>query len=695
VRLLKRPADNRRFGLWPWLLPLTVSLFSACGIIHLGELTPPDGRQHIVDVRILGTDKLSAGAIADVLANYSDNLKITGQKPLLSRTKLASDARRIESYAQAHGFFEARVTDYWAEDVSPTRVRVFFRMVEGRSVHTAEVSFGEPLEYALTDFGQEDDEEALTRIREVASSLTGFAPLREGQVYRSVDYEEGLRRIRDELVLRGFLFAEVLGDVFVVLSERKAYVRYHIAPGPLVRLSEVVVDGNRRIPAARILRRVDMRPGDPVTRSALRSSEANIYALRVFFGVAADPGRPSRDDLLGDRPLTIENLRALPWPTVVPVVIRVQEMPIHEISLGVGTSIESTQGELYGLVGYINRNFIGGLRYFDVTGRPALVSLPSFFEPDPELALGASVDLSFRQPSVLEEYIEFGLRLGYGLEVEEGYRAHRVGLSPVLSRRFWNVLTLSFGMNLLYYRYFDYRGALNLDLTDTLGLEFREAYLLNEFEQMIELDLRDVIYDPRRGGYLAFRMSQSLGRIGSDFDYVRFSLDGRIYYTPWSFVTLALQFRYGQTVPLFGGDVPLPARFRGGGPSDMRGYGAGRMGPYICQTTDSQTGERVVTTGSGDLCRGRAVFTGGNLHLGMSAELRFYLPANFGLVAFADAGEVWALDDDFAFRALNVAVGPGLRYFTPFGPIRFDFGVQVTPPRPGRFTWHISIGQAF
>ncbi len=672
-----------------------MQLTAGCGVIHLGELEPPEGRQIVTGVRIHGTRQLSSRGISNVIATYSDNLKLTGTKPLLDRTKLAADARRIESYGAANGYFQARVVDYWVEELNVNRVRVHFRIEEGPPTLVEEISFGDPLADTLRLVGQEDDQEAAQRLEEVTARLQRYAPLRVGHVWRERDYQLGLNRIRDELVRRGFRFARVLGDVIVVREEQRAYVRYHIVPGPLVRLEELRVEGNRRVATKRIMRRVRMKPGKPLTRAALNNTEADIYGLRSFFGVSAEPLTPTLEEKLAGREKTIDNLREIDWPHSVPVRIRVQEMPIHEISVGVGTGIDNTKGEVYLRSGYLNRNFLSGLRHFDISGRPALVSRPNFFDPDQVWAFGARADLLFRQPSLFEEFIELSTRVGYALDVEDGYKSHRVGGSPTLSRRFFNLVTLSVGFNLLYYNYFDFEGVLNLDMTDTLGIEFRDAYLLNELEQVVELDMRDVIYDPRRGGYLALRMSQSFRNIGSDFNYLRFSVDGRIYYSPWSFMTLAVKIQYGQVVDLYGEDVPLPARFRGGGPSDMRGFGAGRMGPYLCETVDPATGERVATSGTGDRCGGRAIYPGGNLHLGASTEVRFHLPANFGLVAFADVGEIWSEREDFALDSLNVAVGPGLRYYTPFGPIRFDFGVQVTPPVPGRFAWHLSIGQAF
>jgi outer membrane translocation and assembly module TamA len=69
-----------------------------------------------------------------------------------------------------------------------------------------------------------------------------------------------------------------------------------------------------------------------------------------------------------------------------------------------------------------------------------------------------------------------------------------------------------------------------------------------------------------------------------------------------------------------------------------------------------------------------------------------------------DAGNVWALPWSFDVRDLRYAIGPGLRYATPIGPIRVDVGVQLNPipdllvegqPQQRRWRLHFSIGQAF
>jgi outer membrane translocation and assembly module TamA len=87
-----------------------------------------------------------------------------------------------------------------------------------------------------------------------------------------------------------------------------------------------------------------------------------------------------------------------------------------------------------------------------------------------------------------------------------------------------------------------------------------------------------------------------------------------------------------------------------------------------------------------------------------STEVRLRVTRKLAAVAFVDAGNVWFDDWQFHLGTLRYAVGPGLRYDTPIGPVRVDFGKQLNPipgllinGQPEVRTWrvHFSIGQAF
>ena len=153
---------------------------------------------------------------------------------------------------------------------------------------------------------------------------------------------------------------------------------------------------------------------------------------------------------------------------------------------------------------------------------------------------------------------------------------------------------------------------------------------------------------------------------GYGYRYLRLVPEARGYLPLGKRVVLAARTRVGMLVPVKEeGEPPIVARFNGGGPQSQRGYYTGRLSPMVLR--------------SGDW-----VPVGGNGMADGSVELRVDLSKSWGGALFVDAGNVSrpsaqpngyqpALDPTL----LQWAAGLGVRYRTPFGPIRFDVGVQV------------------
>ena len=80
------------------------------------------------------------------------------------------------------------------------------------------------------------------------------------------------------------------------------------------------------------------------------------------------------------------------------------------------------------------------------------------------------------------------------------------------------------------------------------------------------------------------------------------------------------------------------------------------------------------------------------------AELRYRVTENFGVVVFLDAGSAFdSVYPDPSEQALRLGAGPGLRYYTPIGPLRLDVGfpIERRDHVDDLFDVYLSIGQAF
>jgi outer membrane translocation and assembly module TamA len=147
---------------------------------------------------------------------------------------------------------------------------------------------------------------------------------------------------------------------------------------------------------------------------------------------------------------------------------------------------------------------------------------------------------------------------------------------------------------------------------------------------------------------------------------------------------IAVQVRAGSIDASGEGDarVPFFKRYFLGGATSLRGWGRFEVAPL---------------SGSG-------LPIGGHSFMTFSTEVRVPIKGKLGGVLFFDGGNVWMNPWDINLNDLRYDVGPGLRYNTPIGPIRFDLGYQLkTIPgllvngeeQTRRFRVHFSIGQAF
>jgi len=133
----------------------------------------------------------------------------------------------------------------------------------------------------------------------------------------------------------------------------------------------------------------------------------------------------------------------------------------------------------------------------------------------------------------------------------------------------------------------------------------------------------------------------------------------------------------GAVGTLFGAsraDVPASLRFYAGGGGSVRGFAFQEAGEL-----DDQN----------DPIGGRSLFEA-------SGEVRARVTDTIGIVAFVDAGAAFTSRYPDFDDQLRIGAGPGIRYFSPIGPIRLDVGFPVNPrDTDDAFQLYISIGQAF
>jgi len=221
-------------------------------------------------------------------------------------------------------------------------------------------------------------------------------------------------------------------------------------------------------------------------------------------------------------------------------------------------------------------------------------------------------------------------------------------------------------------------------------------------------DKRDDPINPSKGSYTAVNMGLASSALGSETNFARALLENSTYYTfkkRWVFARrtqIGIEKPYGTndflnlqalpttSLPVEATQIPLPELFFAGGSNSLRGFAINQAGPR-----DAQTGFAI---------GGQGLFVN-NLEIRTPPVMLPYVGNNLGFVFFHDMGNVFDTANhiisgmlrfhqpsiaDCAVASNNVpcnfnydsqAIGMGIRYKTPVGPVRFDLGYALNPTR--------------
>ncbi|MFQ5781002.1 MAG: BamA/TamA family outer membrane protein, partial [Nitrospiria bacterium] len=229
----------------------------------------------------------------------------------------------------------------------------------------------------------------------------------------------------------------------------------------------------------------------------------------------------------------------------------------------------------------------------------------------------------------------------------------------------------------LFYQY-ELKRTTNVAPTAELTPEDIGRFAIATVNPSLVRDSRDDPFNPRSGSVNGIALRSAATFLGSDVELIKATLQSRWFYQLAPKLVFAFSARIG-VAERFGGTtiVPLSERFFVGGRSTVRGYDEDKLG--IPQVT---------------LKNGQP--TGGNAMFVANEELRLFLPKSFGLVLFFDHGNVWKSYRDVSFSETKSTTGIGLRYNTPIGPLRLDWGYKLNREAgedPSAF--HFTLGHAF
>ncbi len=406
-----------------------------------------------------------------------------------------------------------------------------------------------------------------------------------------------------------------------------------LAAGPVAGYGETAVEGTKAVDRDFTAYMAGLKPGKRYSPEEMDEARERLLALEVFSSV------------------TLKEADALDAAGNIPIDVEVSERKFRYF--GVGGTVSNTEG--LGIEGYWgHRNLFGRAEKLRIEGSISGIGSNDISK------LNYNAGILFEKPGVVGPASKFFANLKTVYEHPDAYDRFStkggVGLSYELTPR----QTVSAEVALDYSR-----------ITDAFG---KHEYLIASVPLQYVFDNRDNKLNPTKG-FRALAYAEPSYDLLNGATFVKLKGEGLAYRAldgAGRFV-VAGRAALGSIVGASLQEVPADRRFYAGGGGSVRGYAYQGIGP---KGPDDKP-------------------IGGLSWFETSVEMRYQVTDTIGIVPFVDAGTV--SEKQFPdFSDVKVGAGVGLRYITPFGPLRVDAAVPLNRgPGDPRFGIYAGIGQAF
>lgn len=465
---------------------------------------------------------------------------------------------------------------------------------------------------------------------------------------------------------QGYAYANFNPETSVDPEARTVALDFRVEKGKLQTIERIDIVGNTKTRDKVIRREMRIYEGELFNGSGLKRSKERANALG-FFETVEITYKPGRDD------------------THVIVTVEVKEKSTGSFQVGFGFS--SVESFIF-TAQVTQNNFLGWGQTVSLSAQ--LSSLRQLLQ------------LSFYDPYFFDTDFIFSLDL-YRTQIDQfDFTREALGGSVGLGYHIWDDVIASVG----YTREWvdaspggtgtgPNAGVINTNTAPLFGRFRTGTQITSSARLSIAWDKRDNRLFPTKGFYQFASAEFAPEFLGGDLNYVRYTAFSRFYF-PLPFGAV---FKTNLTVGYIGNldptrRLPVSELFYLGGINSVRGYTLNSISPTI-----------LVPTCNRPDCPATAFVVGGNKEFVVNIELEFPIVPKVGLkgVIFYDMGNAFAVDANwFQDRqhslplGLFQSVGFGIRWFSPVGPLRFEWGIPLTRrPIDDPILFEFTIGNSF
>jgi len=566
---------------------------------------------------------------------------------VLNRDALKTDTERLTAFYYDNGYINVRVDEPKVER-QEDGLYVTIRIDEGEQFTIGEIGF----------VGEVPGGEEVAK-RQVQ--------LEKGKVFKASALRDDVFRLTGYFSDQGYAFVNVEPETDVHPEDKIVNVNYRVDKGPEVYVDRIDIAGNTKTRDKVIRRELRIEEQGLFSASGLQVSKQRVQRLGFFEDVNLATQRGVRNDLLN-------------------VLVDVKEAQTGSFSVGAGFNSSTS--------------IVGSAR----------IQENNLFGRGQQLVLGASIGtqykntmLSFYDPYFLDTQVSFGVdlfdwkfafedfdRSGQGAGLKFFYPLTALGY-----RSLWGFPLDDIHVGTRYQ--FERSRISNLDpITPAAIRAERGTETTGLISPTFYRNTLNFPMDPTAGSFQ--QLSLAYAGLGGSTTYTKAELEARfflpVYRSPrWGQFTWMTGgfFGYGvgdidffeqdnigtQSRQVLKNDMPLFDRYFPGGLNSVRGFAERSLGPREAVT--------VVVTGDGGSQQAKTYFRpiGGSEELIINNEITFPLVQQLNLkgVVFSDIGNAFTHYQGLDLGDLRYSVGAGVRWRSPFGPIRIELGHALNPQK--------------
>jgi len=589
----------------------------------------------VKEVRFIGNAHVPADDLHKVMQTHEGSLlSFLSDAGTYREEALQRDLQAVQALYLDRGYVTVKVGTP-AVALSPDRrlIYVTIPVEEGEQYTIGKVSFDGQLL---------DQEPKLRRILRTKSGAT----------FSRADVAADLFAVGDVYKDLGHAYANVSPLTATDAEKRIVDLTFDVQPGKVVSFERIEIVGNEKTRDKVIRRELRIFEGERFNGSAMRTSRQRVNALG-FFETAEITTKPGTTD---DK---------------IVATVQVKERPTGTFQLGMGFS------------SYENFILTGQISQQNFFGWGQTLSLQIQWSKIRQLG-----QIQFVEPAFLDTRWTFAFDLYMTEGIYTTFTRRSVGGSLTWGyelsglARWWSFAKRLEDMR-LFATYTNERVDVTASQLETTARSQFNSGTTSSVRLSLQWDKRDNRLFPSNWFFLALSGEAAPPELaprelfGNRVNlFTRYSFDGRYYHPIWRGLVARAKLTLG-LIRDWDADHPVPISelFYVGGINSVRGYRYLSISPLRPNASSSAPDSPT-----------REVATGGDKQAIVNFELEFPVFGEAGIkgVFFSDLGNSFAkgqYSDPAVTLSLYKSVGFGLRWFSPIGPLRFEWGFPLNRRR--------------